>query len=632
MPAETNAFLAPRTLSPLRALPLRCLALLLHGLAWLITPAVPLPAQSLEKASTAELYRYISQFEQEGDYAKAGEAYRQIADRDRAKFESLDRAIRNYLEAQKMYARAGDSVNMIQVMSRIGRLYCVTEYYPEATALFERILSFARKHRDTLMQAQVTQQIGDIHIARGNFNDAARYFLLAIPLHLATRDTLLSSVNRFAVAALQPKKNVFRSLPDSCDLRLTRFDSIRYRSWLPSIRLHTGLYNLEKGRYALARRDFHEGLRLAGQDPFLRRMLYQYQADCHEQAKDTAQALFAIKALVQFNDSLHKVIRSANIQQGMLRQRDVQQQTEFQDMARDRNISILKSRIQRVISYALLAGIIIMLIGSYIIIRSYQQRLSANQIITSQNEEINQRKIRELESNLKIETMNSMLRGQEAERERIARDLHDSLGGLLSTVKLHFDALQAVDPDIARQAEYTKAYGLLDDACNEVRTISNNMQPGALLKMGLIPAIRDLINRIESKDTPKIEFLQFGPLHALPTGIILHIYRIVQELLYNSIRHSAADEIMIQLIRHPEDLEIMVEDNGRGYDPAKARRGMGTENVAARVNYLKGEISIHSEPRVGTTTTITIPLPETDPPGMSRDALDADLSAMPEDT
>lgn len=200
-----------------------------------------------------------------------------------------------------------------------------------------------------------------------------------------------------------------------------------------------------------------------------------------------------------------------------------------------------------------------------------------------------------------------MLQGQEAERERIARDLHDSLGGLLSTVKLHFDAIQAKNPDIAGQKEYNKAYNLLDTACNEVRTISNNMQPGALLKMGIVPAIRDLVNRIESEDTPHMEFIHYGPLQDLPVGVTLNIYRIVQELLYNCLKHSHAREILIQLIRNDEDLEIMVEDDGRGYDPAEVKKGMGTENVAARVNYLKGEISVHSESGVGTTTTITIP-------------------------
>ena len=173
--------------------------------------------------------------------------------------------------------------------------------------------------------------------------------------------------------------------------------------------------------------------------------------------------------------------------------------------------------------------------------------------------------------------------------------------------KLHFDAIQAKNPGITKHKEYNKAYNLLDEACNEVRTISNNMQPGALLKMGIVPAINDLVNRIQSEDTPHIEFIHYGPLQDLPLVVTLHIYRIVQELLFNAIKHAQAKEVMVQLIRNEEDLEIMVEDDGQGYDPQDSRKGMGTENVSARVNFLKGEISIHSVKGTGTTTTITIP-------------------------
>ena len=568
-----------------------------------------LHAQSLEEASTADLYRYVTLFEQDSQYGRAGEAYRLIAERDLAEIENLDRAIRNYIEAQKMFSRAGDSVNMFLTIADLGRLYCVSEYYLEAITLFDRVLSFAEARRDTLLQARILQQIGEVHMARNDIPQAVQYFNDAARLNLHLQDTLLSSLNRLTVAALQPGGLSSGRLPDSISFDLTRFDSIRYRSFLPSMHLHAGLYNMQSGRYSLAQYYFRQGLELARHDPFVRRALYRYQAECYERMGDNTRALQVMKAFTNYTDSLNNAMRSESIRQALLRYQDIQRQTELQDLARDRNITLLKSRIQRIISYALLVGIVIMLIGSYVIIRTYQQRLSANQIITAQNEEINQRKIRELESNIKIENMSSMLQGQEVERERIARDLHDSLGGLLSTVKLHFDALQAGIPEIARQAEYAKAYNLLDNACNEVRTISNNMQPGALLKMGLVPAIRDLINRIESKETPHLEFLHFGPLRDLPMPIGLHIFRIVQELLSNSIKHAGATEILVQLIRTPDDLEIMVEDDGRGYDPSASRRGMGTENIAARVNFLKGEISVHSEPGVGTTTTITVPLP-----------------------
>jgi signal transduction histidine kinase len=564
-------------------------------------------AQNLESLSSADLYRVIAQLENESNYDQAAQGYRLLAERDLAEVENLDRAIKNYLEAQKLFRRAGDSVNMYQVIADLGRLYCGSEYYLEAVDMFERVRSYAERSQDTLVQARMLQQIGEIYIARNMIQEASDYFLRASRMNLLLKDTLLSTINRLTITALTGRKNIFSDQPDSVKLELTTFDSIRYQSFLPSIHLHVGMYNMQAKKYQLALYYFTQGLKLAGNNVFVKRELFRKQADVYEKMNDYPAALAVMKTYNAFNDSLTDANRSMNIQTMLNKYKENEQASELKEMTRDRNITALKSRMSFLVRNALLVAVVLMLIVSYFVIRGYQERLNQNQIITQQNEEINERKIIELESNLKIETMSSMLQGQEVERERIARDLHDSLGGLLSTVKLHFDAIQAKNPDITHQKEYSKAYNLLDEACNEVRTISNNMQPGALLKMGVIPAIKDLINRIESEDTPHIEFIHFGALNDLPTNLTLQLYRIVQELLYNSIKHAQAKEILIQLIRNDEDIEIMVEDDGKGYDPNEVKKGMGTENVSARVNFLKGEISVHSEIAVGTTTMITLP-------------------------
>lgn len=564
-------------------------------------------SQELESLSSADLYRLIAQLENESNYEQAAQAYRLLAERDLAEVENLDRAIRNYLEAQKLFKRSGDSTNMYQVVADLGRLYCGSEYYLEAIDMFERVRAFAEREQDTLTQAQMLQQIGEIYIARNMIQEASDYFLRASRMNLMLQDTLLSNINRLTISALTGRKNIFSDQPDSIKLELSAFDSIRYQSFLPSIHLHVGMYNMHVKKYKLALYYFTQGLELADDDVFVTRELMKKQAEVYEKMSDYPAALAVMKSYNVFNDSLSDASRSKNILSLLNKYKENEKVSELKEMTLDRNITVWKLVAQKVLSYALIVGAIIMLIVTYLIIRGYQERLNSNQIITKQNEEINKRKITELESNLKIETMSSMLQGQEVERERIARDLHDSLGGLLSTVKLHFDAIQAKNPDITHQKEYSKAYNLLDEACNEVRTISNNMQPGALMNMGIIPAINDLINRIESEDTPHIEFIHYGALHDLPTHFILHLYRIVQELLYNCIKHAQAKEILIQIIRDDEDIEITVEDDGKGFDPAAARKGMGTENVRARVNFLKGEISVHSEIGVGTTTLITIP-------------------------
>ncbi|MBK9984005.1 MAG: ATP-binding protein [Saprospiraceae bacterium] len=560
-----------------------------------------------DQMSKAELYRQITQLEQIGEYSTAAEAYRLIAEKDLAEIDNLDKAIKNYIEAQKLFEKAGDSVRMYQTINDLGHLYSGSEYYLEAIAMFEKVKSYASRTLDTLTQARMLQQIGEIYIARKQVSEASRYLEQASKLNLQIQDTLLSVINQLTITALTGHRKMFSDLPDSMRLELSKYDSIRYESFLPSIHLHVGMYNMRAKKYKLAEYYFHQGLKLSGHDTFVKRELYRYLSECYEKMNDYPAALSVMKTYNNFNDSLNDASKSSSIQQMLLNSKNIERETELQEMALDRNITALKSRISKVFSVGLLVAVVFMLIVSYIFIRSFQQRLNANQIITKQNEELTQRKINELETNLKIETMSSMLTGQEVERERIARDLHDSLGGLLSTVKLHFDAIQVKNPEITSQKEYSKAYTLLDAACAEVRTISNNMQPGALLKMGIVPAIKDLINRIESEEMPHIEFIHYGPLHNLPTSIILHIFRIVQELLYNCIKHAHAKEILIQLIRNEEDLEIMVEDDGQGYDPAEIKKGMGTENVSARVNFLKGEISVYSVIGTGTTSTITIP-------------------------
>ncbi|HZV69437.1 MAG TPA: histidine kinase [Saprospiraceae bacterium] len=558
-----------------------------------------------EQMSKAELYRQVSQLEQIGEYSTAAEGYRMIAERDLAEIENLDKAIKNYIEAQKLFGKAGDSVRMYQTINDLGHVYSGSEYYLEAIAMFDKVKSYAVRTMDTLLQARMLQQIGEIYIARSQVKEATKYLEQAGKLNLLIQDTLLSDINQLTIAALTGHKKLFSDLPDSMKLELSTYDSIRYESFLPSIHLHVGMYNMHAKKYRLAEYYFQQGLRLSGRDIFVKRELYKHLSASYEKMNDYPAALLVLKTYNQFNDSLNDASKST--QEMLLRQKNLESKTELSEMKSERNITVLNSKMQNLTSYGLLIGVVIMLIVSYIIIRSYQERLNANQIITKQNEELTLRKITELETNLKIETMSSMLTGQEVERERIARDLHDSLGGLLSTVKLHFDAIQTKNPEITNQKEYKKAYTLLDEACAEVRTISNNMQPGALLKMGIVPAIKDLINRIESEEMPHIEFIHYGALHDLPTGIILHIYRIVQELLYNCLKHAHAKEILIQLIRNEEDLEIMVEDDGKGYEPGEVKKGMGTENVSARVNFLKGEISVYSVIGTGTTSTITIP-------------------------
>ena len=196
-------------------------------LALLCTIPLSGSAQVSEQLSNAELYRLIAQLEQAGKYGDAAEAYRIIAERDLSEIENMDRAIRNYLEAQKLFARAGDSMRMYQTMTDLGRLYSGSEYYLEAIAMFEKVQSYAERNQDTLISARMLQQIGEIYIVRKQISEASKYFERASELNLSTQDTLLATINQLTITALSGHKQLFKDLPDSLNLELSRFDSIR---------------------------------------------------------------------------------------------------------------------------------------------------------------------------------------------------------------------------------------------------------------------------------------------------------------------------------------------------------------------------------------------------------------------
>jgi signal transduction histidine kinase len=253
-------------------------------------------------------------------------------------------------------------------------------------------------------------------------------------------------------------------------------------------------------------------------------------------------------------------------------------------------------------------GCLALLIALYYVIRFYTQRIKVEKIINDQQHEIDLQKIRELEDNIKISSMQSMIVGQEKERERIATDLHDSLGGLLSAVKLQFDHVKTKLNGQENIIQYQKATSLLDTAVEEVRNISRNLQPGALKDLGLVSAIKDLINRFDGENYPEIFFQYYNLDERLDDMTSLSIYRIIQELINNTIKHAEANEILIQLIKEGQEIVIEYEDDGKGIDISRQKRkGMGLDNINSRVNYLKGTISINSSTGEGVSYLIRIP-------------------------
>jgi signal transduction histidine kinase len=266
---------------------------------------------------------------------------------------------------------------------------------------------------------------------------------------------------------------------------------------------------------------------------------------------------------------------------------------------------------QKTVKNNLIIGIILFILFVGAVFFNYWQNLKTKEIIALKNEEINHQKIIELEKNQRLYALDAMISGQDVERKRIAQDLHDGLGALLSTVQMHFSSIENEIKRIHRLDIYDTANKLLDEACQEVRKISHNMMPGTLLKFGLVPAIQDICDKIQNTNQIKIEFntMNVDDMR-LEEHVEITIFRLIQEGLNNIVKHAGATDVIIQLLKDDNELHLVIEDNGIGFDVDTAweNGGMGVRNLESRIQYLNGKLEIRSYIGEGTTLTIYIPV------------------------
>jgi signal transduction histidine kinase len=200
------------------------------------------------------------------------------------------------------------------------------------------------------------------------------------------------------------------------------------------------------------------------------------------------------------------------------------------------------------------------------------------------------------------EVADRLIQVQEDERNRLARDLHDSIGGMLASIYLEADKI-GKQPPSTDKAGHLKL--MIKQSMDEVRSISHNLTPPHLEELGLEKALQNHVQLVAEQNQLKINYY-YSIKENLSKALQLMLYRICGELLYNVVKHAMASEVMVQLVSVNYTLEIIVEDDGKGMETKKKTNGIGLKNMRERVKYLKGEIHIDSNNQ-GTTVIIKIP-------------------------
>jgi len=281
-------------------------------------------------------------------------------------------------------------------------------------------------------------------------------------------------------------------------------------------------------------------------------------------------------------------------------------QAEIDALNKQREIQQLTLKQRNTMNWALFSLVLVTALTGFLYNRNYRQKkklLQANTLLQQQ-------RITELEKERQLLAARAVLQGQVEERTRLARDLHDGLGSILSSTKYSFSNMSEnliITPDTA--AAYDRGMDMLDRSITELRRIAHNMMPEALVRFGLDSAVKDFCNSVDQSGAIHLTYQSFEiKENSIPPLTAGAVYRIIQELVNNILKHANATTALVQLIRKNDTLSITVEDNGRGFDPVilQTSDGRGYLNLKNRVAYLNGTIDIQSGLEKGTSVNIEI--------------------------
>lgn len=547
-----------------------------EGLGWLATSPPGDEKAKLHNALGA-IYLRLGQY---------GEASRQLQ-------QSLD--IRTLLEDE-----AGKAATLLNW----GNLYQELYNYDKAEACFRRSLLIFRQLGDEQGQARCCHQLGNNAFLEGDNPAASQWYAQARALESAL-DKHARAVLFRNQAVVKAEMRQYNQAREDYLSSLKAFQELGDPRESAGILLEAGNTYFMQGRFDEAIAYYQKSLVELDTFPAPRltaELLYRL-AQAYTQKRDSGQADYYLS---QFNQAKVSLGEQAN--EALNFQLALQESRRKQEV----NLHLNKLR-QREKTIGLSIGGLIILWLSLMVALLYANNHRKKRRIAEQNEHIALQEIKEVLGNKELDRAYAFIEGQDDERKRIARDLHDRLGSMLSMVKLNFAAIDARMAEIQSEnrSQYEKANNLLDEACEEVRRISHNLQSGIISKFGLLAQLEAMAEDFNETRQLQVELATHGLKKRLDNALEVRIYRIIQELANNVVKHARASKFTIQVNRFDEVVNIMAEDNGVGFEPeqAKNKGGMGLQNIASRVHALDGSLTIDSAPGRGTTVMIDIPIP-----------------------
>lgn len=337
-------------------------------------------------------------------------------------------------------------------------------------------------------------------------------------------------------------------------------------------------------------------------------LLYRYMYLNQKEQKQMDSAVYYLEFKNKMQDEFDLMSNALAVDEIQTKYETEKKEKENLQLKQDNLILENQKNFNRNIS---IFAFIIFIIATANFVLIYKN-LKKKQKLVEQEKKLAMQDTEKLLQQQEITAIDAMIRGQEQERNRLANELHDNLGSLLATLKLNFQSLsEKIKHESGGNQNILKhSEELLEQAYQKVRLLSHSKNAGVMANQGLLPALKRLANDVSKSEKLKVAIQEFGLNERLDNSLEILIFRIIQELVANIIKHAGATQADIYLTQYADRINMMVEDNGEGFDTQQIvnKNGMGLVGIEKRIQNLNGDMEIESIKGKGTTVIINIPI------------------------
>jgi len=510
---------------------------------------------------------------------------------------NYNEAIRDYFDALRIFEKQADKKGIGNTYNNLGLVYTDLKQYQQALDFHEKSLKIRVQIND---QYGIGASYTNLGLAWSNLgqNDKAReYYLKSLRIKEDIGDKYGLGILLNNLGLLYNDRHEFAKAIAMFNRAISYHREAEDQNGLIFTYINKSSAYSKMGLYANAEKMIDSARILAIDQKAVARIAKVYEAYAHlfSTTGDYRNAYRSYAVLDSLKDSLYSENMSKNIAEVSTRYETEKKEARIRLLVGENRIKNLEISQQKTRNRTQLLIATIVLILSLSALTLWYVRSKYSLKIETEHEK----------RLLQKQAYTAVVNAEESERKRIAMELHDGLGQLLSAAKLNVAVLEDAANELDKVA-VDNAEQLIDQAISDLRNISHNLMPSALIRLGLIPALHDMASKINSGRQVQMLIETSGFDRRLPEEFEISLYRVIQEAVNNTLKHAGASQIKISLSKNDESLSLGITDNGKGIpeNAEKQGSGIGWDDIRSRVSMFNGNMKLFSSPGQGTQINI----------------------------